>query len=343
METDMSYTIRVLKKLLAMDSPSGYTSAVMDFVESQAQSMGYEFELTRKGNGMVTVPGMDSEYVVGFCAHVDTLGLIVSQIKEDGAIAFDRIGGINPATLDGELCRVHTRQGVVYEGTIYSTKPSAHVFGKDASEARTLENLELLLDECPKSKQDVLDLGIRPGDYICVDPRTIITEKGLIKSRYLDDKLSAAILLGVMQYFSENSLTPRHTIKVLFSTYEEVGTGMAWVPPDVCELIGVDMGCVGGTLSCTQEMVSICAKDSSGPYDYSITSRLVELAEKNGLNYAVDIYPHYGSDVSAALTGGQDIQGGLIGPGVYASHGYERSTVQAAENTMKLLIAYWQN
>jgi len=342
MNLNMDYVLQTLEEIMSIDSPSGYTAAVMEKVEQKAEELGYAFDMTHKGNGIITVPGKDQEYVVGFCAHVDTLGMMVRSIKANGALAFTRVGGPNLATIDSEWCRVHTRDGRVYDGTFFCTKPASHVY-KEATAERTEENMEVRLDEMVKSKEDVLNLGVQVGDYICIDPKFTVTKSGYIKSRFLDDKLSVAILLGVLEYFSSNNLIPSHTIKILISTYEEVGHGMAWIPQDIQELIAVDMGCIGDDLTCTEEMVSICAKDSSGPYDYSITSRLAELAKANGLDYAIDLYPYYGSDVSAALRGGQDIQGGLIGPGVFASHGYERSHIKAVENTMKLLIAYWQD
>ena len=342
MNMNTDYVLEALTELMAKDSPSGFTAEVMELVERKVEELGFGFELTHKGNGIITVPGLDPEYVVGFCAHVDTLGLMVRSIKENGALTFTKIGGPVVTTYDSELCRVHTRDGRVYDATVYSTHPAKHVF-KDCEEARTEENLEVRLDEDVRSKQDVLDLGIQVGDYICIDPKLVITPSGFIKSRFLDDKLSVAILLGVLDYLASNHITPSHTIKILISTYEEVGHGMAWIPNDIQELIAVDMGCIGSDLSCTEQMVSICAKDSSGPYDYAITSRMVELAKEENLDFAIDIYPSYSSDVSAALRGGADIQGGLIGPGVFASHAYERSSINAVENTMKLLIAYIQN
>ena len=342
MEINMEYVLQTLEEIMKIDSPSGYTAAVMEKVEQKAEELGYAFDMTHKGNGIITVPGKDPEYVVGFCAHVDTLGLMVRSIKDNGALAFTKIGGPNLATVDSEWCRVHTRDGRVYNGTVYCTKPASHVY-KEAGAERSEENLEVRLDEVVNSKEDVLKLGVQVGDYICIDPKFTVTPSGYIKSRFLDDKLSVAILLGVLEYFSSHNLVPSHTVKILISTYEEVGHGMAWIPQDIQELIAVDMGCIGEDLTCTEQMVSICAKDSSGPYDYSITSRMAELAKENEIDYALDIYPFYGSDVSAALRGGQDIQGGLIGPGVFASHAYERSHVKAVENTMKLLIAYWQN
>jgi putative aminopeptidase FrvX len=217
--------------------------------------------------------------------------------------------------------------------------PAAHVFKESASAERSPEKMYVRLDEEVHSAKEVSALGIAPGDYLFFDPKTVITPSGFIKSRFLDDKISVAILFGLMKYLSENQIIPVPTLKIVISTYEEVGHGAAWMPT-VDEFIAVDMGCIGDDLGCTEQMVSVCCKDSSGPYDYRITSDLINLAKANGLQYACDVYPFYGSDVSAALRGGQDLRGGLIGPGVHASHGMERTHAKGIENTIRLLLAY---
>ena len=193
------------------------------------------------------------------------------------------------------------------------------------------------------SKKDVEELGICPGDFIFIDPKTTITESGFIKSRFIDDKGSVAALMGLLEIFNREKITPKYTTKLFISIYEEVGHGASYIPNDITEMIAVDMGCIGDDLSCTEYDVSICAKDSGGPYDYNMVTSLIELAKENDIKYAVDIYPMYGSDVGAALRGGNDIRGALIGPGVHASHGMERTHYEGLENTIKLLVAYLMN
>jgi putative aminopeptidase FrvX len=195
------------------------------------------------------------------------------------------------------------------------------------------------IDELVKNADDVKKLGIAPGDFIFFDPKTTITKSGFIKSRFLDDKISVAILLGLLKYLKDESIKPNANLTFIISTYEEVGHGASFIP-ELDELIAVDMGCIGADLSCTEQDVSICCKDSSGPYDYQIINKLVEIAKNNQLNFATDIYPFYGSDVSAAYRGGKDFRGALIGPGVHASHGMERTHLNAIMSTLKLLINY---
>ena len=300
------------------------------------QDMGYEPKLSRKGNVFVTLGG-DGEPLV-LAAHVDTLGAMVRSIKDNGRLRPTTLGGHVWSTADGENCTIHTRDGKVYTGVVLNTEPSAHVADK---KVETLEeNMEILLDEPVSTKAETLALGIQTGDIIAMDPRTVITESGYIKSRFLDDKLSASILLGIAKIVKDESLSFHRKVSLLFTVYEEVGHGGSFVPEDTTEMISVDMGCVGADLGCTERMVSICAKDSGGPYNYDLVTELSNIAKEEQLNYAIDVYPHYGSDVEATLHAGYDIRHGLIGPGVYASHNYERSHLDGVKNTFLLLTTY---
>ena len=327
-----------LKALTAIPSPSGYTKNATDYLMKLLQDMGYEPKLSRKGNVFVTLGG-DGEPLV-LAAHVDTLGAMIRSIKDNGRLRPTTLGGHVWSTADGENCTIHTRDGKVYTGVVLNTEPSAHVADK---KVETLEeNMEILLDEPVSTKAETLTLGIQTGDIIAMDPRTVITESGYIKSRFLDDKLSASILLGIAKIVKDESLSFHRKVSLLFTVYEEVGHGGSFVPEDTTEMISVDMGCVGADLGCTERMVSICAKDSGGPYNYDVTSALADTAKEEGLDYAIDIYPHYGSDVEVTLRAGYDIRHGLVGPGVYASHNYERSHMDGVKNTFLLLKKYIQ-
>ena len=325
-----------LKTLTAIPSPSGYTKNATDYLMKLLQDMGYEPKLSRKGNVFVTLGG-DGEPLV-LAAHVDTLGAMVRSIKDNGRLRPTTLGGHVWSTADGANCTIHTRDGKVYTGVVLNTEPSAHVADK---KVETLEeNMEILLDEPVSTKAETLALGIQTGDIIAMDPRTVITESGYIKSRFLDDKLSASILLGIAKIVKDESLSFHRKVSLLFTVYEEVGHGGSFVPEDTTEMISVDMGCVGADLGCTERMVSICAKDSGGPYNDDLVTELSNIAKEEQLDYAIDVYPHYGSDVEATLHAGYDIRHGLIGPGVYASHNYERSHLDGVKNTFLLLTTY---
>ena len=334
------YVLSFAQELLAIDSPSGYCMAAIDFVKKTATDLGYATSMNAKGNLIIDVPGRNMDKTVGLSAHVDTLGLMVRSIKVDGTLAFTPLGGPILPTYDGEYCKIHTRDGKVYSGTILSNQTSVHVHKEANTAGRNADNMHVRIDEVVKSKADAVKLGISNGDIVAVEPKVQITESGFIKSRFLDDKISVSCIIGILAYLKETGLLPVNNTKIIISTYEEVGHGSSHIPTEIEELIAVDMGCIGEDLACTEFDVSICAKDSSGPYDYDLTSKLIELAKGEKLNYAVDIYPMYGSDVSAALRGGADIRGALIGPGVAASHGMERTHWNGLDATIKLIMAY---
>lgn len=325
-----------LKQLTSVPSPSGFTKEVSRYLISTLEELGYAPERSRKGNVLVTIGGEGSPLILA--AHVDTLGAMVRSIKSNGRLRPTTLGGHQWSTADGENCTIHTRDGKVYTGVVLNKEPSAHV--ADQKVEATEENMEILLDENVSTDNDVKELGIQVGDFIAMDPRTTVTPSGYIKSRFLDDKLSAAILLGIAKEVADGTLTLNRKVSLLFTVYEEVGHGGSFVPADTEEMISVDMGCVGADLGCTERMVSICAKDSGGPYNYDLITALVNTAKAHNLDFAIDVYPHYGSDVEATLRAGYDIRHGLIGPGVYASHNYERSHMDGVRNTYELVKAY---
>ena len=336
MTDTLEYIGEQLKALTSIPSPTGFTRAVADYVMKTLEEMGFAPERSTKGNVLVCLGGEGEPLVLA--SHVDTLGAMVRSIKDNGRLRPTTLGGHQWSTADGENCTVHTRDGRVYTGVVLNTEPSSHVADE---KVETLEkNMEILLDENVDTKDDVAGLGIQTGDIIAMDPRTVITKSGYIKSRFLDDKLSASVLLGLARAVAAGEVKLARKVSLLFTVYEEVGHGGAFVPADTCEMISVDMGCVGDDLGCTERMVSICAKDSGGPYNYELVSALADTAKRLSLDYAIDVYPHYGSDVEATLRAGYDIRHGLIGPGVYASHNYERSHMDGVRNTYELLRAY---
>ncbi|MGB4985745.1 MAG: M42 family metallopeptidase [Erysipelotrichaceae bacterium] len=336
------YVLNLLQNLVNIDSPTGFTKRAINYLISETNKLGFSYKLTNKGNLIIKIEGKDSN-ARGLCAHVDTLGLMVRSIKDNGKLALTKIGGPCLNTLDGEYCKIYTKEDKVYQGTILSTSNSVHVFEDASTLARDIDHMEVRIDEKVKNKEDVAKLGISNGDYICIDPKCQIFDNGFIKSRFLDDKLSVAILFGVLKQIKDLNIVLDKTTYFIFTVYEEVGHGNSYIPSDIEELLGVDMGCIGLDLSCSEYDVSICAKDSSGPYDYDMVSKLITIAKKEKLNYAVDIYPMYGSDVSAALRSSNNIKGALIGPGVGASHGMERSHYDGVKATMDLILKYLEN
>ena len=336
------YTIEQAVALLAIDSPTGFTENAAQWVYDAFTALGFSASITTKGGVLVDLGGADSEEGgLLLQAHTDTLGGMVAEIKANGRLRLVNLGGMCAENGETENVRVYTRSGKVVEGTLQLCNASVHVNGQYSETSRTFDTTEVLLDEPVTTAEQTRALGIEVGDIVCFDPRTRVTASGYIKSRFLDDKLSVGILLGFAKYLrDEHKSLPRHTY-LHITVYEEVGHGgCASVPAGVTESISIDMGCVGDGLQCTERQVSICAKDSGGPYSYAVVGKLIEAAKREGADYAVDVYPHYGSDVEATLRAGYDIRHGLIGSGVYASHGYERSHIDGVLNTLKTLKGY---
>ena len=341
MEHYVNFAVEKAMELLAIDSPTGYTRAAEDFVLREFSALGYSAQRTVKGGILIDLGGKNADDALLLEAHADTLGGMVAEIKGSGRLRIVNVGGLNANNTEAENCRIVTKFDGIYEGTLQLCNASLHVNGDYGSTQRKWDTVEVVLDEPVGSADDVKKLGISVGDFVCFEPRTRLTKSGYLKSRFLDDKLSVGILLGFAKFLRDEGLTPERRVYVHVTVYEEVGHGgAASVPAGVTEAISVDMGCVGEGLQCTEHQVSICAKDSGGPYSYEVVQKLIAAAKKEKADYAVDIYPHYGSDVEATLSAGHDLRHGLIGAGVYASHGYERSHVDGVRNTLLVLKGY---
>lgn len=341
MEEYLDYIIDEIVNLANIASPTGYTHKVIQYLADLMQEWGLEYRITHKGVLIVSMEGRDNSTERTIAVHIDTLGAMVKGVKSNGRLVFDPIGRYMMNSIEGESCIIETSKEKRFSGTIQTIKPSVHIHDDARGLERKIENMEIVLDERITSDKDVANLGISVGDFIFFDPRTQVTENGFIKSRHLDDKASAGIILGVIKYLSSNNIIPSHKVNFFFSPYEEVGHGAsASIPPKTVEFLAVDMGAPGEGQNSSEYSVCICAKDSSGPYDYDFRRKLVGLCEENHIDYRIDIYPHYTSDASAALRAGYDVKTGLIGAGIFASHAYERTHREGILNTAKLLIEY---
>lgn len=337
----VEYAVEKTLSLLSIDSPTGYTDEVASVVMNEFESLGFGVRKTNKGGVIIDLGGEDDRDGLCIMAHMDTIGAIVSEIKSNGRLRMDKLGGLHPSGVEGENVRIHTRDGKVYEGTIQIPDPSVHVNDDFDGFKRDWRTLECVIDEDVKCEEDVRRLGIEVGDPICLFTGAHVTDSGYIKSRFLDDKLSIGILLALAKYIRDSKCRLKRHTYIHITVYEEVGHGASSsVPEGVTEGLSIDMGCVGKGVKCTEREVSICAKDARGPYNYQIVGKLISAAKKEGAAYAVDTYPHYSSDVEAALSGGADIRHGLIGPGVFASHCNERSHKDGVKNTLLVLKGY---
>ncbi|WP_062351380.1 M42 family metallopeptidase [Bacillus kwashiorkori] len=334
-------TLEIIKQLVSIPSPTGNTERVITFVEDFFRSLGIDTYRNRKGGLIATIKGIDDTKHRMVTAHVDTLGAMVKEIKDNGRLCLDLIGGFAWNSIEGEYCQIETSTGKIYSGTILMHQQSVHVY-KDAKTAeRNQQNMEVRIDERVTNKAEVRALGIEVGDFVSFDPRVQILSNGYIKSRHLDDKASVGILMKLMEHIVQSELTLPYTTHFLISNNEEIGYGgNSNITPETVEYLAVDMGAMGDGQQTDEHTVSICVKDASGPYHYKLRKHLVALAEKHHIGYKLDIYPYYGSDASAAIGSGYDIVHGLIGPGIDSSHAFERTHISSIENTEKLLYQY---
>ncbi|MDG4521959.1 M42 family metallopeptidase [Streptococcus suis] len=335
-------TLDYIVTLTNTPSPTGFTTDIMNYIKAEVESFGYAANKTAKGGVLVTVPGENDQEHRMVTAHLDTLGAMVRAVKPDGRLKMDLVGGFGYPSIEGENCLIHcAKNGKTFTGTILMHQTSVHVY-RDASTAeRNQTNMEIRLDEKVTNADETRALGIEVGDFISFDPRTVVTETGFIKSRHLDDKVSAAILLHLLKVYKEAGATLPYTTHFYFSNNEEIGYGAnSSIPAQVVEYLAVDMGAMGDDQQTDEYTVSICVKDGSGPYHYELRQHLVALAERDCIPYKLDIYPYYGSDASAAMRAGADVKHALLGAGIESSHSYERTHLDSVVATERMVDAY---
>lgn len=343
MNINIEYTLEMMKKYMAIPSPGGYTRIAISEAKEDFEALGFETVVTKKGALLATLKGEIDEEHIMITAHMDTLGAMVKDITADGRLKYHKIGGGCWGAVEGENCYVITRKGRKVRGSVMPKYASTHVYGQElANSIRNENNMSIRLDEKVHSKAEVLALGINVGDFIYMDTRTEVTESGFIKSRYLDDKSAVAMLFEIGRYFKENNLKPKYTTHFFISNYEEMGHGvaMASIPEKVKEMVAIDIGPVGDGQQSSEYAVSITAKDKKSVYDFELREKLVNLSEENNIDYRVDVFNSYSSDSTQIIQQGADVKFACIGPGVDATHHYERTHIDAIENNIKLLISY---
>jgi len=334
-----------LAGLLNTPSPTGFADAGINFTEAALQAYpALTFTRTRKGALVARWPGQADDSPRCLTAHVDTLGAMVKEIKSNGRLKLTKIGGYAWNTVEGEGCTIFTADGRKVRGSLLLAKASTHVYGAEVNDAKRGDDaMEVRLDEITSSADQTRALGIQVGDFVAFDPRVEITN-GFVRSRHLDDKACVACIVAAVAAISAASLTPRQTTYLHISNYEEVGHGAsAGVPAEVTELISVDMAAVGEGQTSDEFHASICVKDSSGPYHHGLSNHMRRLADQYQIPYKADIYPYYSSDGAAFWRSGGDVAVALIGPGVDASHNYERTHTEALLATTNWLLAYLLN
>jgi putative aminopeptidase FrvX len=339
---DTPFMLDFLIGLLNTPSPTGFTDDAIGYTEQALSRFPFlELSLTRKGALVATWPGERDDSPRALTAHTDTLGAMVKEIKSNGRLKLTKIGSFPWNTVEGEGCTVFLRDGSTARGSLLLAKASVHVYGKDVGEtARDDDNMEVRLDARTTSADETRDLGISVGDFVAFDPRVEVIA-GFVRSRHLDDKACVANIVAAVKAMHDAGLKPAQRTTILISNYEEVGHGAATgFPDDLAELVAVDMAAVGDGQTSDEFHATLCVKDSGGPYHHGLNQRLRQLAEEHDIPHKVDIYPHYGSDGEAYWRAGGDVAVALIGPGVDASHNYERTHTEALQATTKWVLAY---
>jgi putative aminopeptidase FrvX len=339
---DQDYLVDFLVRLLNVPSPTGFTEDAIAFVEQElSQFKQLELSRTRKGALVAKWVGKNDSEPVALTAHVDTLGAMVKDIKPNGRLQLSRIGGLVLNGVETEGCWVHTSKGEKVRGSYMLNMSAAHVYAAKVNETkREEESMEVRIDARVSNLQETRALGIEVGDFVSFDPRVEVTN-GFIRSRFLDDKACVAAIVAAIKALTEAGLRPARSVYFHISNYEEVGHGAAaGIPPEVCELVTVDMAAIGAGQASDECHTTICVKDSGGPYHHGLSNKLRVLAEANGIEYKVDIYPFYSSDGEAFWRAGGDVALALIGPGVDASHNYERTHIDALIATTNWILAY---
>lgn len=339
-DIDTKFLLDCFKEVVDTPSPVGYYTLLNPLLEKYAAAFGQTVTYDNRSTAYITLDGEDNSKTVLVGAHADTIGLIVRRVDANGMIRVRQLGGVNYGSLEGETVTVHTRDGRSYTGLFACQSHSVHVFDDARTLPRDENTMIVILDEKVKSKEDVYALGIRNGDFVSVDPRCQVTENGYLKSRFIDDKAAIACCFAMLKYLVENNLKPKYRTVLAFPYNEEIGFGGTFVPAEVSEYVAIDIGLIGPDYEGDEYKVSICAKDNASPYDYDLTTRLINYAEKAGCDYAVDIFYRYGTDGTAAMRAGNNLRAAAFGMAVYCSHGMERTHTEGLVNTTNLLLAY---
>ncbi len=338
---DMSYVQRVLLELLAIPSPTGFTDDVVHYAGEELQALGVPFGLTRRGAIRANLAGRDAHPDRAIVAHLDTIGCMVKRLKENGRIVVVPIGTWSSRFAEGARVTIftHARR---FRGTILPLKASGHTYGDEVdTQPVSWQHVEVRIDEHCETRNDVERLGIHVGDYVAVDPQPELTDSGYINSRHLDDKAGVAVVLGAARAAMASSRQLPVNTHLLFTLSEEVGSGASHVlHGDAAEMVTIDTATIAPGQNTSERGVTIAMQDSSGPFDFHLSRKLIELCEQHDIYHTRDVFRYYHSDSTSAIEAGNDIRTALACFGTDATHGWERCHMQTLESLGNLLVAY---
>jgi len=337
---DNEFVLKCLEEIISTPSPVSYYEEINPVIEKYAGMFGQKVTYDRKHTAYIAIEGEDNSRTVMVGAHLDTLGMVVRRIDDNGCLRVRQLGGLNFPSLEGETVHVVTREGKKYSGIMACQSHSVHVFDDAKTLTRDEKSMIVVLDEDVHSEKEVKELGIQHGDIISLEPHFTVTDNGYIKSRFIDDKACAACALAVLKAMKEQELVPSCSVWFAFPHYEEIGHGGSYVPEEVSQYIALDIGVLGPDHAGSEKKVSICVKDNFSPYDRELTDRLITCARDAGVDFVEDVFYRYSTDANAAVRAGNNVQAAAFGMGTFSSHGMERTHVQAVMDTAKLLAAF---
>ena len=316
MDIDEAYLLAQLKALLAIDSPTGYTDQVVRHCSRELERLGLTPELTRRGAIRAVRRGRRRKGARAIVAHLDTLGAQVKLVKEDGRLELVPIGHWSARFAEGARVTLYSETGS-FRGTVLPLRASGHTFNEGVDTLPVgWPYVELRVDAVTRSKAETLALGIDVGDFVAFDTNAEFLDNGFINARHLDDKAGVAIALAAIEALQRRRAKTPVDIHFLFTIAEEVGVGSS------------EFG------------ATIAMADQTGPFDYHLTKKLVDLCRDASIPFQKDVFRYYRSDSASAIEAGHDVRTALIAFGIDASHGYERIHVHALTSVAALAAAY---
>lgn len=339
---DREYLLTILSRLLQIPSPSGFTNDIVRFVGEELSRLGIAFEITRRGAIRADLKGRRQSPDRGIVSHLDTIGAMVKRLKNNGRLELVPIGQWSSRFAEGARVRVFSDGGRCFSGTVLPLKASGHTFHQEVDlQPVSWEQVEVRLDEFSDREEDLRRLGIHVGDFVAVEPGTEIMANGFINSRHLDDKAGVAAVLAAARAVLTAGMVLPVDCHLLFTISEEIGSGASAVlHRDVAEMLTVDNATPAKGQNSREFGVTIAMMDSSGPFDYHLTHKLIDLCHRHDIPHQRDIFRYYRCDSASAVEAGNDIRTALVSFGVDSSHGYERTHVDALLSVAKLLIHY---
>ena len=342
-DIDKDYLLRLLRECVEVESPVGYYPEAHEWLRETLAEMGYEMTVDNNATAYVRVCGKSSEKVVCLGAHLDTIGLVVRGINDDGTLRVRQLGGINYHSIEGETCLVHCRDGRAVAGQVICDHHSTHVFDDARSRERTEDTMAVSLVADVASAEDARALGVTEGAIVGIDPHFERFDNGYVISRHIDDKAAVAVLLDVLRWLAQTGERPAYDTLFAFPIYEEIGRGGSWVPDEVAEYVAVDITLIGPDYAGSDEhSVGVICSDAKGPYDWGLTNTLIACAQEACTpgRWNTQVCFHYSTDANAAALHGNDIAAGAFGMACMNSHGRERCHVDALVETELLARAY---